>query len=81
MHDNDKECDRLYLTQFSFTPCKNVVQAEPCSSPSVVYAQERGNEGGLDSSCLILGSTWTLGLSAQEKGQHGTEDGQGGTEL
>lgn len=46
-----------------------------------VYAQERGNEGGLDSSHLILGSTWILGLLAQGKGQHRSEDGQGGTGL
>lgn len=27
-----------------------------------VYVQERKNEGDLDSSCLILGSKWTLGF-------------------
>lgn len=53
-----------------------------CAVPhQFVYAHERGNEGDLDSSCLSLGSTWTLGLSAQGKGQHGTEDGQEGTEM
>ena len=27
-----------------------------------VYVQERKNEGDMDSSCLILGSKWTLGF-------------------
>lgn len=53
-----------------------------CAVPlQSVYAQERGNEGDLGSSCLILGCTRTFCLSAQGKGQHRTEDGQGGTRL
>lgn len=46
-----------------FHPCESVVQAEPYGSFSVcVCTREGKKESELDSSCLILGSEWTLGF-------------------
>lgn len=54
-----------FISLSSLSPHAKMLSKLNCAVPlQSVYAQERGNEGDLDSSCLILGNTWTLGLSA-----------------